>query len=564
MFSQIKIHTVYFSYLRDFKLKSNLLYRSIIHCIAAILLAYSVFTAIKGIEVGRHWDEVAILDQVQLMIDNGNLLPGRYTYSSISYLLPVIPLIPHAADIMNEADIKNLPDSEKSFAIQEKLRKVVKYDPDPKSTKESHTYLIHSRILYIVLTYLSIIWIYLAVLSWRNNPLEALLAAAIFALSWEINYHSRWIMPDAIMMQFAALSMMFLVFTIKKNIKVYLYLSAIAAAFAVGTKYNAGLLLASILIVPLIWKEGDKSISFKNKLTFLFITLLSFSIAYFFSTPGTLFDPIRFVVDFYEVMTHYGDRGHEGYTIHSTLEHLARLTVFFSTTALSYHFIISLILFTFSAIGFYALIKKDSKILWISFLAFPVIYFAFHATQKVMFVRNILVLIPFLSILSARGIFYIHERYLKNTTYNFVLIILIFVMLGINSFWLYHSAESIARPKDPIDQLIHHINEHPDTKYYISKSVQTRISKRLGEKPKIVLTGKTTTDKKANAEKAVFNSMDVHYYGKRSEMPSNRYNYYTWFGPKEINYNYYSTWRGEEFLVIAPFSSFLKLNINEK
>lgn len=539
--------------------KKKIIYRITIHILAIITFSYSIFTAIHGIEVGRHWDEVAILDQVQVMIDNGNLLPGRYTYSSIAYLLPVLPLIPDIPKILNSPEISKLQGTEKAHAVQEKLREIVKYDPDPSSKSKSHDFLIQSRIIYIIITYLTIFWIYITVLVWRNNPIEALLASMIFALSWEINYHSRWIMPDAIMMQFASLSMMFLILSIKKKIRAYLFLSAIAAGFAVGSKYNSGLLLASILIVPFIWKENDQFLVLKTKISFLFLILLSFSIAYFFTTPGTLFDPVRFIVDFHEVMTHYGEKGHEGYTVQSPLEHLARLIVFFSSTALSHHIIISIILFTLGMIGIYSLIKDDQFSVWLTFLAFPIIYFLFHSTQKVMFVRNIIVLIPFLSIFTARGIIYLQNRYLKQSSYNFILIIITVIILSSNAFWLYHASDTIANPTNPIDNLTNYITEHPDTNFYVTKSVYRKIAKN-----KKLLTNNVFTKKGANIDKAVFNSLNVHYYGKRSELPSNRHNYYVWFGPREINFNYYSTWRGEEMLVISPYSTFLKLRLKEK
>ena len=47
-------------------------------------------------------------------------------------------------------------------------------------------------------------WLYRLVLTWRGSRIEALLAASLLALSWEVSYHTRWVAPDGLLMQFSA------------------------------------------------------------------------------------------------------------------------------------------------------------------------------------------------------------------------------------------------------------------------------------------------------------------------------------------------------------------------
>src|SRR3712207_7914661 len=62
----------------------------------------------------------------------------------------------------------------------------------PRSTLFPYTTLFRSmrlRTVYLLITSLTVIWIYLLVLQHGRSPWEALLAASLLACSWEVAYH---------------------------------------------------------------------------------------------------------------------------------------------------------------------------------------------------------------------------------------------------------------------------------------------------------------------------------------------------------------------------------------
>ncbi len=71
-------------------------------------------------------------------------------------------------------------------------------------------YLLTARRLFVVVSALTIVWVYLAALVPRLKVWQATVAAAVMGLSWEFAYHSRWVATDCIVVQFSALTLLFL------------------------------------------------------------------------------------------------------------------------------------------------------------------------------------------------------------------------------------------------------------------------------------------------------------------------------------------------------------------
>ena len=58
-------------------------------------------------------------------------------------------------------------------------------------------YLLKVRKIFLVLSALSILWVYGAALAMRWPWWQATVAAAGLALSWQFAYHARWLSPTA-------------------------------------------------------------------------------------------------------------------------------------------------------------------------------------------------------------------------------------------------------------------------------------------------------------------------------------------------------------------------------
>jgi 4-amino-4-deoxy-L-arabinose transferase-like glycosyltransferase len=113
----------------------------------------------------------------------------------------------------------------------------------------SNDYILNVRTISLTISLFSIFWVYVAVWNWRRSWAESLLAASLLGLSWEMAYHARWFVPDSMMMQFAALMLMFLSYAHRSsNPGVWLKCAAVAVGLACGTKYTGGILLVPLMI----------------------------------------------------------------------------------------------------------------------------------------------------------------------------------------------------------------------------------------------------------------------------------------------------------------------------
>src|SRR5436309_3343424 len=104
------------------------------------------------------------------------------------------------------------------------------------------------RAIFLLLSSLSIVWLYCLNVVLGRSRIESFLAAAILSCSWEVAYHSRWIAPDAVMMQFGLLSFLCVAAGAKWNRVHWLYLGAAAVGLAAGTKYPGALILPFFMV----------------------------------------------------------------------------------------------------------------------------------------------------------------------------------------------------------------------------------------------------------------------------------------------------------------------------
>lgn len=151
-------------------------------------LAVLIGTGLWGLDFGLHWDErVWQIGPVKTMIRTGILLPGYYTYPSFDYWL---------------IGCLTLPDMLIAWmlgpAATERVLSIV----------DSPAYLLRLRAVFLLISSLGVVWVYLTMLRLRGSTLEAMLAACLLALSWEVAYHLRWVATDGVLMQFGALTLL--------------------------------------------------------------------------------------------------------------------------------------------------------------------------------------------------------------------------------------------------------------------------------------------------------------------------------------------------------------------
>lgn len=475
-------------------------------CFAAIIVALFVIGH-RGIDYGGHWDEPQMQRTVWTTVLEHRLLPGWYNYPSVTYGLVIASLAPEIVGAWGD-DGRTLQSIRSDvFDHQHKLR---------------------VRTVFLSLTLLSLMWVYLAVLFWRKRWMEALLAAAILGSSWEVAYHARWIAPDGIMMQFGALFLLLVAVALKRDRTRghWLVAAAAVAGLACGTKYTGGILLFPSLYYA--YKSGGWRLTLR--------VVAAFAVTFVVTTPGAMVEPGKFLGDAAYEVRHYAG-GHPGYSVGPGPEHVWLMAQYLTLVAFSKYAAIAMVVFAFALVGAARVWRKDrwmvGVVLWL-----PLVYFLYMGVQRVMFVRNLLLLMPIVAMLSARGVMWTAGR-LPRAALRVLAVAIVWAAVAVNFAWLARASDSIAR-RDALPHLkniLAYIDAHPDAVIFVSGNV----AHVIGAEPLSEFPADLTQDR-AEASLYVVDTCDAF---DRKWWPGNhRGRWQVVSGPYEVNFDYYPTWGG--------------------
>ena len=492
-----------------------------------VLLPLLLFwlTGVAGLDYGYHWDEPKLLESVRVSVYEGVYLPTFYNYPSMSHTLAVLSAMP---EILQNIDRNHL--NEPVFHGH-----IAAYQLD------NHTITLRTRLVFLTITSLTIIWVYMLMLLWRESVWLALLSSSIVALSWEVAYHARWIAPDAILMQFGALFLLCMMQAYRQpQQSKWLWASVIVAGLATGTKYPAGLLLLPALV--LVYQLT------RSRLTVLKAVLV-FGISYLITTPGTLLQPFKFWFDVEFEMWHYSV-GHSKHTVSGGIEHLLKNIEYLSTVQLSHFPLIAGALFGLALLGL-AILWRESRRLAGLMLMFPLLYLLMLSLQRAMLIRNLLVLVPFIAIYGGIGGGWLWGKFPQRWM-RAVFAVSMVIMLAINGGWLMLSAGSITNRHTTFELLAvrEWVAQYPELTYYASTQVRTALG---DEHPQNI----TATLSQAD---------EVLVYLKEIQevepMPANIPRLFTTqFGSWEANIDYY-TWHGDDKIVLLPMDLVRSLGLS--
>lgn len=488
-----------------------------------LLLPLAIFwlTGVAGLDYGYHWDEPKLLESVRTSVYEGTYLPTFYNYPSVSHNIAVFTALP---EILANIDRNH-------------LNELVFHGHIAAFQLDNHSLTLRTRLVFLTISSLSIVWIYLLMLIWHKSVWLALASSRVLAFSWEVAYHARWIAPDAILMQFGALFLLCLVQAYRYPDKhSWLWASAIVAGLATGTKYPAGLLLFPVLCLA-TWQKQSR-----------FKAILIFGISYLLTTPGTLLQPFKFWHQVEFEMWHYSV-GHSKHTMSAGLEHLLKNFEYLASVQLSHTPIIAVILFGFAVTGIIALWQEEKRLTFL-ISVFPVVYILYMSMQRAMLIRNLLILVPFIAVWAGLGIEWLW-RLSKQSAFRIVWIGLLVLMLSINAVWLVYTAQTIAyRYTDSyLVDLRFQVGQHPDIVYWASSQVIDDI------KPDVP--ANITTDLTEADEILVY----LSEIQELDPMPANIPRLFTWqFGSWETNIEYY-TWHGDDKIVLMPNSTLQSIGL---
>ena len=490
---------------------------------AVALFALFVATDLRGVDFGKHWDEMQWhIQEVRDMIGSGVFLPHWYIYPSLSKWLAMLPALPAGL----QAAAKSGLDPK---AIQAAMKAAV----------APSEFLLAARRVFIVVCGLSVLWIYAAALALRRRWWEAFIAAATLGLSWEFAYHARWVANDCLLTQFAALTVLMLALFHRTGRPGWVYGAAVAVGLGTGAKYPGVILLVPVLIAGLAVLPRRAIGSQLSRAVLL--CALAFA-AYLVTTPGTLLAPFTFIADYHRITKAYA-QGHYGYTVSGPAQHWKLVLEYFAFAYFSPWKVPSLILALAALWGAVSWVRLDRRFSAL-LVGFPLAFLIFFCGRYiVMIVRNYLLIGPFVGLLVARGIADVADR-LPRSWLRAPFLAAFGVLALAQAVFLIRAAESIARPDVNADAraAVDYIATHPKKTFRVSPKVRAMAAAQAKPLPPNVKDA-------GPADDVVFFPIAEGPNGRRWTTND------PWlteavFGPREMNFNWYSTWEGRDRIVV--------------
>jgi len=483
------------------------------------ILVLLVGTGLWGLDFGYHWDEGKLVHALDRLHRDGVPLPTFYNYPSLPYWI--------------------------AFTVH------VAAPPVPRLGVADPAFLLRVRTAFLLFSSLVLIWVFAATLAAGGLPWEAAAAAALLGLSWELAYHLRWIAPDGPLMVFGAVTLFCALMALRQpGRRRWIRSAAVAAGLATGSKYPGGLLILPVLLVllqeraaaggrpaALPWRHLRDRTFLKRAAGMLGLLLA----AYLVTTPGTLIEPGKFLHDVLFEVRHYLG-GHYEFTVPRGPTHLERMLVYLGAEFFSPYLYVALAVSALTLAGAATLIRRAPRTAAV-ILVFPVAYILYFSLQKVFIVRNLLVVTPFLALLAARGareaVGALRPRLLRALG--------VLALLGIlltNAAFLINAAGSIHSrdPERTARQALEYIRARPRLRIAISTGVRSRLATVDDRLP-----GNVVPDL-AGADQAFILASEASRFlpwpqGDRPETTLG------WFGPHEVNLEYYISWAGDDHIL---------------
>jgi hypothetical protein len=486
--------------------------------------AFFVWVGLAGLDFGFHWDEDNMLQRVRHAAETGVLLPGMYNYPSVTFWLTTAGLL---ADLPAAQSAQGSRLTPASSTLTDAIA--------------APRFRFRARAIFVWVTALSIVATAALSLALGASATEALVAASLLATSWEVGYHARWIAPDDVMMMFAtfATATALCAYVWPARTTAMLRLAAVFAGLAIGTKYTAWPLLLTLTAAVIVTGEPRPRTAVAAHIARL-VGLAA--LVYLATTPGTVLQPGPFVRGVQLELVHYAT-GHGRHTVAPGIDHLSKILAYLGGALPSPYRILALALTALAALGALTLIRNTARA-GLVLLVFPVVYLLWFSTERVMIVRNLLVIAPVLAVLSARGAATlwttvdgsVRWRGLRWSVPAFIVI-----AVGAAAAFELSAAESIrGRGASPlVDAFASWTAEHPGRRVTLSR----RLEADLGA------AGLT-----AQAGAGVESPSVAFYASEQDELgdiDSNRPGTFeAVLGDQDANFDYYTDWAGSEHILV--------------
>lgn len=346
--------------------------------VALLLQAFLVTTGAVGEARLTHWDEGYIVDQLTWSASRDILLlPGRYNYPSATYWTALAALASLAPPAPGGGGLGTL---QRTWL----------------ATLQSPAFRVRLRLTFLLLTSLTIPLVAAAVLAWGGTSWSAVWAAALAATSWELAYHARWPAPDGLVMAGTAATIACGLYAARTRQRPWWRAAAFAAGATLGCKYSAWPLPFVITVAAMV---DQRAAVWRTAVETAALAALAFVI----TTPAVLLQPFLLIKDALFEMHHYRLGHVGGHSIAAGAAHVRAMLEYLALAPWGGTAIASAAV-TVCAVWGAVCVWRQSKIVVLVLVGFPVLFLTYFSLQRVFIVRNLLGLLPGLAILAAIGL----------------------------------------------------------------------------------------------------------------------------------------------------------------
>lgn len=504
---------------------------AVIVLVAALL--YAVALGTSSLDIGRHWDEGNIQWSVQKSAETGLLVPNWYLYPSLPYDISVVVAAPSIAKqaLADRGAFKSVGDA----AIRR--GEIARTKP----------YLLRLRAVFFILSMIAGVAVFVLALALTGNSWLALFSALLLILSPEFFYHSRWVATDTLLAMLTAWAM-FLQYRLfnAKTKREFVQRTLVTGAFVglcIGTKYPGGILLAPLALAVWLPERGE-AIGTRLKLQTFAGALLAAAVVFLLTTPGAMVDPLRFARDVVIEIQHYSG-GHGGYTVGRGWDHFSRLATYLSAEAFSEQLPFALGALALSVLGGVHVVRQQRRLgVWL--LSLPVLFLAYMTQQRVMIVRNDMLLLPMFAVLAGLGVQWLLAATRDRVWARGAVVVALVALVGLNVYAVTDSSLKTrnGNPTLRASALAQRLAAKPEAAYLLSPGAAALLESG-GRAPK----GRIVQSL-GEADRFVFLSDEVAEADWRLWPANSRGRYVTlWSRGEEINWDYYPTWFGSHRLL---------------
>lgn len=422
---------------------ADLISASALFCLVAIFMS----AVLIGVDFGQHYDEFYFSDAMRTAIEQFNLFHGHYTYGGLYFVpgfvyltvdaWPEIQAVRDAlaAHPVRPVNLSNLPSAQ---VLAGTLMDIV----------DSEAFILEMRIVFASISALTIVWVYMAGrVLFPDSRVTALLGAACVALSWEVGYHARFVAPDTLMMQFAALQLLFLARFARaehsSSAIAWIMLAAVAGGLGVGVKMTGVFLALPIGLILAFPLGGAAPFDWRGRLALIFATAAAFIGTWVITSSEPLWDALHFTGHLdYEWLNYTQLPEDHPYRVDDIPGRFAVFAMWLGGY-LGSPFMVLAFVVAFMAVSGAVVLARSRPSILIALIGFALVYMAFLAQHRGVYVRNLLVLVPFFAICVAAGCRYVIAIALERASVWWGGIAIVVGIMITNTIWLYDAAATI-------------------------------------------------------------------------------------------------------------------------